>query len=248
MRMRAPVIMLVVAVLLLAAAGLYALFGRIDVHSWRSGQYSGDPSGEMLNGTARVIDGDTIVIGDTRIRLYGIDAPESGQMCSDAGGHDYPCGAQATQALANRIGSVPVACRARDRDRHGRIVATCSISGNDLAAFMVRSGHAIAYRRYSQDYIHIEERARNAGRGIWQGRFIAPADWRNRTTGTAGTASRTPSKACVIKGNISRSGERIYHAPGQKYYERTRISKSKGERWFCSEAEARAAGWRRAKR
>jgi len=54
--------------------------------------------------------------------------------------------------------------------------------------------------------------------------------------------------ACIIKGNISDRGERIYHMPGGEFYDRTRISLAKGERWFCSEADARAAGWRRSKR
>ena len=101
-----------------------------------------------------------------------------------------------------------------------------------------------------------EAAARSARRGLWRGDFVAPWDWRRgeRLAGTA-TQSAQDSGAssggtgnCRIKGNISRSGERIYHMPGAQHYERTRISTSKGERWFCSESEARAAGWRRAKR
>lgn len=202
---------------------------------------------DVVSGPARVIDGDTIEIRGKRIRLHGIDAPESAQTCSDASGQSYSCGRAATQALAAGIGRAQVSCRARDRDRYGRLVAVCHVGGADLNAWMVRNGHAMAYRRYSPDYVRHENAARAARVGIWQGRFVAPWDWR-RTHGAGN--SRTPARreGCAIKGNVSSSGERVYHVPGQSHYGATRISEANGERWFCSEAEARTAGWRRARR
>ena len=106
------------------------------------------------------------------------------------------------------------------------------------------TGWAQAYRRYSPDYIRQEDTASRSKVGIWQGEFIAPWDWRR---GKRLRAKTNQPGTCLIKGNISRNG-RIYHVPGGRYYSRAKINQSQGERWFCSEAEARAAGWRRSKR
>ena len=119
---------------------------------------------------------------------------------------------------------------------------------------MVRAGHALDWPRYSGGaYSSDQAAARIAKTGLWQGSFEAPWDYRAkqraRTTPSAmPLVSSATGSGCNIKGNISRSGERIYHLPGQAFYDETRISTSKGERWFCSEKEARAAGWRRARR
>ena len=199
-----------------------------------------------LAGSATVTDGDSITVAGQRIRLFGIDAPESKQTCV-AGGQRWRCGRSATQALAKRIGDRIVVCTERDRDRHGRIVAVCRAGTVDVNAWMVSQGLALAYRRYSTAYVGQERAAKAARRGVWRGDFVAPWDWR-RGKRLTGAASAAGTGACRIKGNISRSGKRIYHVPGAQYYDRTRINTSKGERWFCSEAEARAAGWRRAKR
>ena len=209
-----------------------------------------------LSGRARVIDGDTIEVGTVRVRLHGVDAPESKQSCL-AGGERWPCGQRATQALDRQIGGRTVACSERDRDRYGRIVAVCRHGGRDINAWLVGQGWALAYRRYSQAYVNEEASARAGRRGIWRGEFVPPWDWRagvrlrssRQSTGRdTGLETGHGTGRCRIKGNIGRDGARIYHVPGGRYYERTRISPSKGERWFCSEAEARAAGWRRSRR
>ncbi len=83
---------------------------------------------------------------------------------------------------------------------------------------------------------------------IWRGVFTAPWDWRRGERLQAEAANDNASVTCFIKGNIPRSGERIYHVPGGAYYDRTKISPAKGERWFCTEEEALAAGWRKSKR
>ncbi len=130
-----------------------------------------------ISGAASVIDGDTIEIHGQRIRLHGIDAPESGQVCL-ADGEEYPCGQKAALALAEKIGRKPVTCEERDIDRYGRIVAVCCLGGDDLNEWLVSEGWALAYRRYSQDYVDEEHEARTARRGIWRGEFVAPWDWR----------------------------------------------------------------------
>ena len=195
-----------------------------------------------LSGPARVIDGDTLRIGATRIRLHGIDAPEAAQTCTSAEGADFACGAVATQALVTVIGEGRVACTPVDLDRYGRTVARCAVAGRDLGQAMVAAGYATAYRAYSTAYVKAEDEARRAGRGLWAAQMQNPADYR-----AAQAQVQAAPASCAIKGNIG-GGGRIYHTPGQEHYAATRISTAKGERWFCTEAEARAAGWRAARR
>ncbi|MBD8901395.1 thermonuclease family protein [Methylobacterium bullatum] len=216
---------------------------------------------EPITGRASVVDGDTLDIGGTRIRLHGIDAPESGQLCQDRAGKPFRRGQAAALALADRIGSTPVSCDPRDTDKYGRTVAVCRKSAEDLSRWLVAQGYAIAYRRYSEDYVGAEDAAKARKLGIWAGSFTAPGDWRKgeraMTMGVAAPGgpdgpipAPTPPQpaiqvgSCAIKGNISRKGEKVFHVPGSRDYERTRISEKDGERMFCSEDEAKAAGWR----
>ncbi|HEV7368537.1 thermonuclease family protein [Arenibaculum sp.] len=209
---------------------------------------------EALVGAATVIDGDTLEIRGQRIRLHGIDAPEAAQTCTDAAGKAWRCGQRAALELAERIGRATVTCEQKDRDRYGRIVAVCSTGNRDLNAWMTESGWALAYRAYSRDYADAEAAARSARAGIWAGTFDAPWDWRRerrsggQATVAAGTTTGPATDECPIKGNVGSRGARIYHVPGNQFYEATVIDEHKGERWFCSEAEATAAGWRKARR
>ncbi len=210
----------------------------------------------IIESSAKVIDGDTLHIAGQRVRLHGIDAPESAQKCKDAKGGEYRCGQEATAALANRIGQHPISCKGTDIDRYGRIIAVCRLGPDDLNAWMVAQGWAMAYRTYSLDYVSEERQARAAGRGIWRGEFTPPWDWRTSqrdepdrqvTSPRSASQDSTTAGGCRIKGNISSKGERIYHVPGGRWYDPTKIDAGAGERWFCTEAEARAAGWRPAK-
>ncbi len=135
-------------------------------------------------------------------------------------------------------------------DRNIRILAVCHIAGRqgtDVNAMMVAEGWALAYRRFSSDYVKFENGARKSRRGVWRGTFVPPWDWRRGVRLPANDNQLQP-RACNIKGNIGRGGARIYHVPGGQYYGRTRIDPKRGERWFCTEAEARSAGWRRSRR
>ena len=128
----------------------------------------------------RIIDGDTIHLGKIKVRLHGIDAPETGQTCRNARGKTYPCGKRATSVLVLRA-AAGVSCEPAgdEQDRYGRMIATCyAVDGTDINAYMVRSGHALAYRKYSEKYVSQEERARAGRRGMHRGAFVAPWDWR----------------------------------------------------------------------
>ncbi|HET9904197.1 MAG TPA: thermonuclease family protein [Xanthobacteraceae bacterium] len=129
--------------------------------------------GEVITGAARAIDGDSLWVGEREIRLFGIDAPEFRQTCERAG-RSWACGREAAETLRAAIAGRQVECRARDRDRYGRIVAVCSAGGVDLGAAMVKSGLATSYGAYAAD----EREARDARRGLWSSRFERPADWR----------------------------------------------------------------------
>ena len=198
---------------------------------------------ENITGVPTVIDGDTIDIHGQRIRLHGIDAPESKQVCI-SGGEKYRCGQRAALALSDRIGRGSVTCKAKDTDRYGRVIAACFKGQEDLNGWLVSQGLAVAYRRYSDDYVGQESAAKAASFGLWSGGFVMPWDWRRGKRLASEQVSTSPS-GCVIKGNISSKGARIYHVPGARWYDRTKIDEAKGERFFCSEAEATAAGWRR---
>jgi endonuclease YncB( thermonuclease family) len=132
----------------------------------------------QIVGVASVVDGDTIEIHGVRIRLYGIDAPESRQLCTRPTGERWRCGQQASLALSDQIGQSTVSCNPRDTDRYGRTVAVCSSRGVDLNGWLVTQGWAVAYRRYSRAYVRAEDQARAASRGVWSGQFDMPWEWR----------------------------------------------------------------------
>jgi endonuclease YncB( thermonuclease family) len=194
------------------------------------------------SGPIEVVDGDTLHVGGVTVRLFGIDAPERDQTC-DRGGVDWACGEWAADAVARDYAGVAADCEAVDLDRYGRVVARCWVEGQDIGRALVAAGVATAYRDYSWDYDLEEKGAQLAGLGIWAGDLMDPAAFR-------ATQAPPPQAApgdCVIKGNISANGQ-IYHVPGQENYADTQINLARGERWFCSAAEAEAAGWRPARR
>lgn len=199
-----------------------------------------------LTGRAEIVDGDTLSLGPVQVRLNGIDAAEIGQTCQRSDGGTWDCATAAANRLQQLIGDEPINCTALDQDGYGRIVAACRVEDTDLGQRLVAEGLAWAFVRYSDAYVSEEASARAASRGIWQARTEPPWEYREARWDRA--AERSPRPGCPIKGNISvPSGERIYHTPWSANYERTVIDESKGERWFCDEAEAIAAGWRAAR-
>jgi endonuclease YncB( thermonuclease family) len=219
-----------------------------------------------LSGVPRVVDGDTLGVGLTKVRLEGIDAPETDQACLNANGVLWACGIDARDQLAAHISGRAINCASKGVDAYRRTLARCYLGSEDLNEWMVRQGWALAFVKYSSEFQSVEEDARVNQRGLWQGAFIAPWDWRHRNTNTVilgalsvprgaqaillgpSATEGAPSPECTIKGSISRNGERIYHMPDQAFYARTKMDEGSGRRWFCTQAEAEAAGWRRALR
>jgi endonuclease YncB( thermonuclease family) len=195
-----------------------------------------------LAGTASVIDGDTIDIDGKRVRLEGIDAPETAQVCRRANGGEWSCGRAAADALAQLVGTRRVTCRDEGTDKYDRVLGVCSVEGVEINAELVRRGYAWAFVKYSERYVKQEAEAKAAAAGIWQGE--AEPAWiyrQNRWKVAEGDAPQ----GCAIKGNITENGQ-IYHMPWSPWYGRVKVDPERGERWFCSEAEAQNAGWRSA--
>jgi len=214
-----------------------------------------------VTGVAKIVAGESVQVGNTRIRLQGMDAPEADQICLDQKGESWPCGVAARDQLTKLAGNGPWTCRGNAKDRFGRLIATCEVNGEIVQKSMVRNGWALSFVRYSHVYDADEAAARAAGAGLWSGAFIAPWDWRNRSKQTAilgatsvsaeakskllsaASAAGAPSPGCDIKGNVNRSGVCIYHPPGTRWYAKINMELN-GKRWFCSTQEAEAAGCR----
>ena len=214
-------------------------------------------------GVPRTVDGNTLVIGATKIRLERIAAPETDQICLTANGTRWTCGIEARDQLAAHIAGREIKCTMNGVDPERRTLATCDLAGENLNNWMVEQGWALAYVRQSFEYAHAEETAKTQKRGLWQGAFVAPWDWRHRNKETPilgafsvpissramllnpSATAGAPSPECTIKGNITRTGKQFYHLQNQKSYAKTRMDKG-ATRWFCTTEEAEAAGWRRA--
>lgn len=151
----------------------------------------GDGPAIRIEGRASVVDGDSLVIDDARIRLWGIDAPELDQTCH-RDGNAYMCGREAREALARLVGSRPVACAGREKDRYGRLIADCLVDARELGRAQVAAGWAVSYGDFERE----EAAARAGGRGIWSGTFDRPRDWRE-SHGAAAEAEHAAPWAIV---------------------------------------------------
>jgi len=187
---------------------------------------------QTVSGYASITDGDTLSIGDVKVRIAGIDAPERHQLCGHAA-----CGTTATDTLARIIAGDVVTCVLNGGRTYDRMAGTCSTARvSDLGGAMVVAGYAMDEPRYQPDYSAQTAAAARVSRGMWANPVQPGWQWR-----AAQRSTPAHDADCAIKGNISANG-RIYHVPGSRNYDRTRISA--GERWFCSIAEAESAGWR----
>ncbi|WP_327437603.1 thermonuclease family protein [Sinorhizobium meliloti] len=199
-------------------------------------------SSAFAGSAVHVVDGDTLDVNGVRYRLHGIDAPEAGQVCAGSDGRNWACGQGAIRQMEELVLGKAVECDSRGQDAYGRIISVCTADGIEINALMVETGMAWAFRKYSVDYADLEDAARERRVGIWQA-STDPA-WNYRAHKWDASLSDVPEGKCPIKGNINRRNHRIYHVPWSKDYAKTKIDLERGERWFCSEDEAIAAGWR----
>jgi endonuclease YncB( thermonuclease family) len=229
--------------------------------SWPAVAFTAD-----VSGVPKIREADQIQIGNTRIRLFGIDAPSVDQLCLNTMGERWTCGVAARDALIKHAGNRSWTCHLGHADHHGHVLGRCEVDGEDIQKWLAGSGWALAYHRLSHDYDAVQAVARQAKAGMWQGAFIAPWDWRIRNKKTiilgavkvpenahailmaSASGPVAPSPDCTIKGNVNSAGECIYHKPSSRWYAQIKIKISKGTRWFCSVEEAEAAGCRETRR
>jgi endonuclease YncB( thermonuclease family) len=219
-----------------------------------------------ITGVPKIRTGDQVQIGNTKVRLAGIDAPSIDQLCLNNTSERWTCGIAARDELIRHADKKTWICHMTRTDRFGRSVARCEVDGQDIQQWMVKNGWALSYVRFSHAYDGDEKEARDARAGMWQGAFIAPWDWRVRNKNTAilgaikppeharaillasASGPVAPSPDCTIKGNVNGAGECIYHQPSSRWYAQIKMHESKGTRWFCSVEDAEAAGCRETKR
>ena len=197
-----------------------------------------DSGPEEYVNVVRVIDGDTIEIeGGVRVRYIGIDTPEPGQCF----------GGNATEENQKLVDGAQIKLETdiERLDRYGRLLAYVFVGDIFVNDQLVLDGVATVTTyppnvKYVNQFLESQKKAQKDKRGVW-------SDSPCPATEPTQAEVKSQETGCLIKGNISSSGEKIYHTPGQRYYERTKITPDKGEQWFCSEDEAVQVGWRKAK-
>lgn len=192
-----------------------------------------------ITGRASAVSGDLVRVNGMLLRLAGVEAPEADQPCLKPNGRRWSCSASARSALDRLVRSATVTCVPNGHDDAGRQLATCKARGSDIGAELVRRGHVFAasglFARYGGD----EEEARAAGVGIWQGDVVRPKEWRDQAWEEA---KRNAPDGCPIKG-IARASSPTYVMPWTRGYASKTPRLDRGDRWFCSESEARDAGF-----
>lgn len=161
-----------IAALIVAVLG--AIFGQQHFPGGSQRPTSSTPAPGQISGAARAIDGDSLFVGRDEVRMKGIDAPEGKQSCTKDG-RSWDCGNAARDELRRLIGNDVVQCRVLERDKHGRLLSTCSAGGRDLNAGMVASGMAVAYGGYLRE----QGDAKAKRRGLWGSEFQQPREWRH---------------------------------------------------------------------
>jgi endonuclease YncB( thermonuclease family) len=232
----------VVAAVVAVVAGV-AWFVSRGAADWASLGMPLFGSAKPIEGRAQAMSGDLLRVGGKTVRLAGIEAPEPEQRCGK-GNRQWRCGSAAQSALARLIGSRTVRCTVDGSDSAGRPAGHCTMGDTDINGELVRRGHVFAEQGFFARYASHEQEAQAAKAGLWSGDAERPSDYRAKAWEEA---KRGAPEGCPIKGLI-RGGDRIYVLPGAPDYERGRVEKSRGGRWFCSERDALSAGFKAAQR
>jgi endonuclease YncB( thermonuclease family) len=196
-------------------------------------------STDVISGRASVVSGDQLRIGGQLVRLNGITAPEVGHPCVTAKGRSRNCAAAARQALERFVGGRAITCSLVDASDDGVTRADCSTERDMLALVLLRDGFVFADDTAPAAYRTEEDAARNERLGIWQGETVRPGEWRARVWEEA---KRGAPDGCPVKA-YSKSSRRYYVMPWAANYGQSEKRSAKIERWFCSEDEARSAGY-----
>jgi endonuclease YncB( thermonuclease family) len=197
-------------------------------------------SAEVVEGRGTALAGDALRVRDVVVRLNGIEAPLPSQRCARPGNRRWKCGEASQEALARALRSGPVRCELRGSDEAGRALGTCTVRGKDLAASLVREGAVFAAGGLLASYREEERQAMTERAGLWQGEAERPSEYRAKLWEAA---KRAAPDECPIKGQVSSNGK-YYLVPWSPNYTRAQVRAQRGERWFCSEREALAAGWK----
>ena len=198
------------------------------------------PGTSGISGRASAITGDLMRVGGTLVRLDGIEAPAPSQPCYRQNGRRWGCASAARTGLDRIVRGRAVTCAASGQDDSGHVLARCVVDGTtDVATELVRNGHVFAAKSLFNSLSSEEDAARSAKIGIWQGDVSRPQEWREQAWEEA---KRDAPDGCPIKGLV-RASEKLYALPWSADYARARVRTERGERWFCSEDEAKAAGF-----
>jgi len=199
-------------------------------------------SPEFVEGVAKAITGDTLQIDNVTVKLAGIDAPELLQRCSNSRGRRWRCGRVAQRSLARLTGYKLVKCKILNHNRRSYIKSGyCSIDGADIGESLVKAGRVFAADGVYGRYGSVENKAQQEKAGIWGGKAQSPQAYRDAAFKLA--KDRAPD-GCPIKGHVSAAIGKRYLMPWSPGYQRERVRKQQGERWFCNEEEAIAACWK----
>lgn len=201
-----------------------------------------DPS--IVEGRAIALTGDRLRIGGSLVKLDGIEAPEDDQLCARPDGRTWRCGATARDTLLREVRGRRISCKLTGKTTGAAQLASCTADDKDIAEELARGGHVFATKALFSGYGPAEDEARQARRGLWFGNAQHPAEFRAQKWDEAKSAA---PDGCPIKGQVSGDG-RVYVLPWSPAYQRVKIRLARGERWFCSEDEALAAGWRPSER
>jgi endonuclease YncB( thermonuclease family) len=202
--------------------------------------FSGDAA-EDLTAAAFVVDGDTLQIGGHVFNLQGIDAPELGQLCYQDSRWNH-CGITAAFELKKLLDfDKPLRCEAAPGDPRALV---CHAGSVNVAVVLLKAGYAVAASDANVAYQEAEKSAREGNLGLWHMSFASPWDWRHGRR-LPGADAAAGAKPCPVRGVVEAEGRKIYYVPTDSDYKRITVDIEKGGRYFCSDAEARAAGWHR---
>lgn len=204
-----------------------------------------------------VVDGDTIKVyyqgALTSVRLIGVNTPETVDPRKSV-----ECfGKEASNYLKNKLNGRTVRLvtdsTQTDRDKYNRLLRYVYLGDEDVNLAIIASGYGYEYTysvpyQKQAEYRAAQKSAESSKKGLWADNACVAQSAAGTTDSSVSNGGNTVGiEKCDIKGNINSRGERIYHVPGQRYYDRTKINTSAGERWFCSERDAVSAGWRKSK-